>query len=182
MLFAIFLAIHVMRTDAQWSFIGFISPVAALVGDAVVAILLAILLALPLRLAWRRLSRPIERAAWNRLHHMQEANLSLSFAGKAIKYWLERRMRLAIEMHEFRNSPNFALWRVLRIGLPLTAILIAVNSIWGFSWYFNSENWASGGVAGDYQRARRSLAQADDGGRGKGCAGQRHRAGTKCSR
>jgi hypothetical protein len=35
------------------------------------------------------------------------------------------------------------LWRVLRIGLPLTAILIAVNSIWGFSWYFNSENWAS---------------------------------------
>ena len=30
------------------------------------------------------------------------------------------------------------------LGLPLTAIFIAVNSIWGFSWYFNSENWASG--------------------------------------
>ena len=33
MLFGIFLAIHVMRTDAEWSFIGFISPITALVGD-----------------------------------------------------------------------------------------------------------------------------------------------------
>jgi uncharacterized membrane protein HdeD (DUF308 family) len=144
MLFGIFLAIHVMRTDAEWSFIGFISPITALLGDTVVAILLAILLALPLRLAGRRLSRPFERAAWNRLHQMRAANLSPGFAGKAIRYWLERRMKLAIEMRQFRNSPNFAFWRVLRIGLPLTAILIAVNSIWGFSWYFNSENWASG--------------------------------------
>ena len=144
MLFAIFLAIHVMRTDAEWSFIGFISPLTALVGDTVVAILLAILLALPLRLAWRRLSRPIERAAWTRFHQLREDNASPTFGEKAIRFWLERRMKLAIEMREFRNSPNFALWRVLRIGLPLTAIMIAVNSIWGFSWYFNSENWASG--------------------------------------
>jgi uncharacterized membrane protein HdeD (DUF308 family) len=143
-LFTIFLAIHIMRTDAQWSMIGFISPLTALLGDVVVAILLAVLLALPLRLAWRRLSRPIERTAWNRFHHLREANLAATAGEKAIKFWLGRRMRLAIDMREFRNSPNFALWRVLRIGLPLTAILIAVNSIWGFSWYFNSENWASG--------------------------------------
>ena len=91
MLFGIFLAIHVMRTDPEWSFIGFISPITALLGDTVVAILLAILLALPMRLVWRRLSRPFERAAWNRFHRMQEANLSMSPAGKAVKYWLERR-------------------------------------------------------------------------------------------
>ncbi len=53
-------------------------------------------------------------------------------------------MRFALEMREIRYSLNFAFWRVLRFGLPLVAILIAVNSIWGFSWYFNSENWASG--------------------------------------
>ena len=29
-------------------------------------------------------------------------------------------------------------------GLPATAILIAVNPIWGFSWFFNSESWATG--------------------------------------
>ena len=49
-----------------------------------------------------------------------------------------------MEMNEIRYSLNFAFWRLLRSGLPLTAILIAINSVWGFSWYFNSENWASG--------------------------------------
>src|SRR6185503_4318947 len=74
----------------------------------------------------------------------KETNTRPTFAGRAFEFWLSRRMRLAMEMREFRHSPNFALWRTLRVGLPLTAILIAVNSIWGFSWYFNSENWASG--------------------------------------
>ena len=38
-------------------------------------------------------------------------------------------------------------WRSLPpcgAGLPLIAVVIAVNPIWGFSWYFNTENWASG--------------------------------------
>ena len=143
-LLAIFLAIHVMRLDSQWSFIGFISPFTALVGDTVVAILLAVLLALPLRLLWRKLTRPLERIAWSRLQHLQETDTNPTFSRKVFEFWLSRRMRLAMDMREFRHSPNFALWRVLRVGLPLTAILIAVNSIWGFSWYFNSENWASG--------------------------------------
>ena len=143
-LLIIFLAIHVMRLDSQWSFIGFISPFTALAGDVVVAIVLAVVLALPLRLFWRKVSRPLERIAWKRLHHLKETRTRSPFGEKAFEFWLRSRMRLAIEMREFRHSPNFALWRVLRIGLPLTAILIAVNSIWGFSWYFNSENWASG--------------------------------------
>jgi hypothetical protein len=61
-----------------------------------------------------------------------------------LKNWVAGRHRVALEMRERRYSLHFAFWRVMRIGLPLTAILIAVNSIWGFSWYFNSENWASG--------------------------------------
>ncbi len=144
MLLVIFLAIHLMRLDSEWSVIGFISPFTALAGDMVVAIMLAVIIALPLRLFWRKLSRPLERAAWRRLNYLKESRADSTLLQKGFEYWLARRMRLALEMREFRNSPNFALWRVLRIGLPLTAILIAVNSIWGFSWYFNSENWASG--------------------------------------
>jgi uncharacterized membrane protein HdeD (DUF308 family) len=144
MLLVIFFVIHIMRLDSQWSFIGFISPFTALIGDMVVAILLAVLLALPLRLFWRKVSRPVERIAWRRLHHLRKTNARPSFWESTVEFWLGRRMRLAMEMRDFRYSPNFALWRVLRVGLPLTAILIAVNSIWGFSWYFNSENWASG--------------------------------------
>ena len=29
------------------------------------------------------------------------------------------------------------------MALPIVAVLVAINPIWGFSWYFNTENWAS---------------------------------------
>jgi hypothetical protein len=61
-----------------------------------------------------------------------------------MKFWLGARMKFAIVNRLNRYSLQRTFWRLLRIGLPPTAILIAVNSIWGFSWYFNSENWASG--------------------------------------
>jgi uncharacterized membrane protein HdeD (DUF308 family) len=142
-LLGIFFFIHVLRTDTQWSFIGFISPFTALVGDLIVAFLLGIILILPVRILWRKLTRPIERAAWRRFFYLHEKNEEPTFAESALKLWLAGRVRFALEMQEIRYSLNFAFWRLLRIGLPLTAILIAVNSIWGFSWYFNSENWAS---------------------------------------
>ena len=31
----------------------------------------------------------------------------------------------------------------IRLGLPLTVLFVAINPIWGFSWYFNTESWAS---------------------------------------
>jgi hypothetical protein len=33
---------------------------------------------------------------------------------------------------------------LLRLGLPITAFFVAFNPIWGFSWYFNTESWATG--------------------------------------
>ncbi|HEY8558945.1 MAG TPA: metallophosphoesterase [Pyrinomonadaceae bacterium] len=143
-LLGIFFLIHVLRTDARWSFIGLISPFAAVIGDAVVALLLAIVVILPARLLWRKLTRPLERAAWRRFFFLREKNEEPTIPERLLRFWLAGRMRFALEMRELRYSLNFAFWRVLRFGLPLTAILIAVNSIWGFSWYFNSENWASG--------------------------------------
>jgi hypothetical protein len=37
-----------------------------------------------------------------------------------------------------------ALHLLLRLGLPIAAVFVAINPIWGFSWYFNTESWASG--------------------------------------
>jgi len=142
-LLGIFFLIHALRTDARWSFIGLISPFAAVIGDATVALLLGIVLILPLRFFWRKLTRPVERVAWRRFFYLKEKNEEPSPGERLLKFWLAGRMRFALEMRGLRYSLNYAFWRVLRIGLPLTAILIAVNSIWGFSWYFNSENWAS---------------------------------------
>lgn len=142
-LLGIFFLIHVLRTDARWSFIGFIAPFAAVLGDAVVALLLAIILILPARIFWRKITRPLERIAWHRFFDLSAKREEPTNAERLLRFWLTSRMRFALELREMRYSLNFAIWRVLRFGLPLVAILIAVNSIWGFSWYFNSENWAS---------------------------------------
>jgi hypothetical protein len=54
------------------------------------------------------------------------------------------RLRFSRRMAQMRTSPRAALRWGLQVGLPLTAILVAVNPIWGFSWFFNSESWAAG--------------------------------------
>ena len=142
--FAVLFAIHVFRTDAKWSFIGLISPFSAVVGDAIVALILGVVLVLPLRLFWRKLSRPLERTAWRRFETLHATGTKPTLVENLLNRWLAIRMKFALDLRENRYSLNRAFWRVLRLGLPATAIIVAINSIWGFSWYFNSENWASG--------------------------------------
>ena len=141
---AVLFAIHVLRTDAKWSFIGFISPFSAVIGDAIVALILGIVLVLPLRLFWRKLSRPLERTAWHRFESLHQSGTKPTLLETLLNRWLGVRMKFALDLRENRYSLNRAFWRVLRLGLPATAVIVAINSIWGFSWYFNSENWASG--------------------------------------
>jgi uncharacterized membrane protein HdeD (DUF308 family) len=140
---ALFFVIHLLRTEADWTWLGFISPFAAVVGDIVVGLLLGLVVLLPLRLLWRRISRPIERAAWNRYRFLHETDEEPTLLEKGLQYWLGLRLRFALELRDMRYSLNYAFWRLLRFGLPLVAVFIAINSIWGFSWYFNSENWAA---------------------------------------
>jgi hypothetical protein len=47
-------------------------------------------------------------------------------------------------LREGRISLFAALMLFLRLGLPLTAFFVAFNPIWGFTWYFNTESWATG--------------------------------------
>ena len=140
----LFFLIHLLRTDAQWSFIGFISPFAAIVGDAVMALIIGVVVILPFRLFLRKLTRPVERISWSRLETLSKQGEDPTYLELGLRYWLRYRMHLALKLKYARYSLNSALWWFMRLGLPLTAIFIAINSIWGFSWYFNSENWASG--------------------------------------
>ncbi|MEO6334745.1 MAG: DUF308 domain-containing protein [Pyrinomonadaceae bacterium] len=142
-LLTIFLAIHVLRTETRWSLIGFVSPIAALVGDVAISLVFAIIIVLPVRLLWRKLTRWIERAGWRRLERLRTSESDPTIFEQAISFWLTSRLRFALELQQARYSLNFAFWRLLRIGLPLAAVLIAINLAWGFSWYFNTENWAS---------------------------------------
>ena len=143
-LLAILFAIHVLRTDAHWNFIGFISPFTAVVGDAAVALILALVLLLPLRLLFRKFTRGIERTAWHRFETLHASGTEPTVGERVLRWWLNARMAFAVALRSNRESLNHSFWNMLRIGLPLTAIIVAINSIWGFSWYFNSENWASG--------------------------------------
>jgi hypothetical protein len=46
-------------------------------------------------------------------------------------------------MSQIRHSPRLALRWGMQVGLPLTAVFIAIQPIFGFSWFFNSENWTT---------------------------------------
>ena len=58
--------------------------------------------------------------------------------------WLRYRLRVAVRLREARYSLPAALWRSLAAGLPVAAIVAATVPVWGMSWFFDTENWASG--------------------------------------
>jgi uncharacterized membrane protein HdeD (DUF308 family) len=140
----VFFAIHVGRMGAKWTWFGMISPAIAVAGDLAVSLLLAGLAILPLALLWRKMTRPIERSAWRqRLAPAGESEGRTTFE-RVVDRWLDGRVRLALRLRAARTSVQRALWEGLQFGLPVVAVFVAINPIWGFSWYFNTENWASG--------------------------------------
>jgi uncharacterized membrane protein HdeD (DUF308 family) len=139
-----FFAIHIGRMHVEWNLVGMISPLVAVLGDIATAFLIAFGLILPCRLAWRKLTRPLERRGWARLLARHDQSKGPGLLGRFYRMWLLARLRFAQRMSQVRRSPRAALHWGLLAGLPLTAILIAVNPIWGFSWFFNSESWATG--------------------------------------
>jgi uncharacterized membrane protein HdeD (DUF308 family) len=139
-----FFAIHVGRMDAPWDLVGLISPAVAVAGDLCLALLLAYALVIPLRLAWRALTRPIERRCWQRVLARLDKGQGWGYLLRCVRWWLVGRLRFSLRAKQARRSPTAALRRGLDIGLPWAAILVALNPIWGFTWYFNTENWATG--------------------------------------
>jgi uncharacterized membrane protein HdeD (DUF308 family) len=142
---AVFLAIHLGRMPISDSLLGISSPFIATAGDILMTLVLAALLVLPARLLWRRLTRPLERLAWSIRFGAQRGTAPMNRAADwVIGRWLESRLRFAMRLHEGRTSLAAALILVLRLGLPVTAFFVAFNPIWGFTWYFNTESWATG--------------------------------------
>ncbi len=139
----VFFAIHIGRMHVEWNLVGMIAPLVASAGDVATALLLAFGIILPCRLAWRKLTRPVERRAWQRLLACGEDGRRPGLSGRLCRAWLKARLRFSWQMARVRQSPRAALSWGLRVGLPAAAILIAVNPIWGFSWFFNSESWTT---------------------------------------
>src|SRR5262245_44213349 len=140
----VFFAIHVGRMPINNSWLGFISPLVATGGDLFLTLLVAVVLLLPLRLFWRRVTRPAERLAWAYRLHKDYAFHGRPALGWLLGRWTEARFNYAAELKDARTSLPSALHLLLRLGLPIAAVFVAINPIWGFSWYFNTESWASG--------------------------------------
>ena len=141
---AVLFAIHVSRMGFDRSALGIFSPLVAVAGDIVVALALTYFVIVPVRLFVRRTTRAIERTGWERVLNPPDRTGAANWPGRALRSWLESRMRFAIRLRSARYSLPSALGRGLQIGLPLTAVIVASVPIWGMSWYFDTENWAAG--------------------------------------
>ena len=89
------------------------------------------------------LTRPIERAAWHRMLDDTTPEMQQRWSERGVRWWAEHRLRRQVARDLENNTLHGAVRQMIRAGLPITAVLIAVHPIWGFSWYFNSENWAT---------------------------------------
>jgi 3',5'-cyclic AMP phosphodiesterase CpdA len=158
-LVAVLFTVHVSRMGFDRSALGVISPLVAVAGDVAVALALTYFVIVPIRLFVRRLTRRLERAAWERtLDAPPRAGLA-AWPSRTVRWWLESRLQFAIRLRSARYSVRSALDRGLQIGLPLTAVIVASVPIWGMSWYFDTENWAAG-IWNSWAAARTDLWRA----------------------
>src|SRR6185436_5878112 len=141
----VFLAIHIGRMPISDTLLGISSPFVATAGDLLMTLVFATLVVLPWRLLWRRLTRPAERLAWS-LHLGTKAESAPVHpaADWLITSWLATRFSFSMRLRDARVSLLATLLLLLRLALPVTAFFVAFNPIWGFSWYFNTESWATG--------------------------------------
>ena len=54
----VFFAIHVGRLDAEWTWLGMLTPAAATLGDIVAALVLSVVVLYPLSRSWHALDAP----------------------------------------------------------------------------------------------------------------------------
>ncbi|MGH9220699.1 MAG: metallophosphoesterase, partial [Vicinamibacterales bacterium] len=139
----VFFAIHVGRLDAEWTWLGMLSPAVATLGDIAAALVLAVVVLYPFSLLWQRMTWPMERTVWRRMLEDTSPVSQQRWSERALRWWAELRLRRSVARDLENNTLPGALRQMIRAGLPITAVLIAVHPIWGFSWYFNSENWAT---------------------------------------
>ena len=137
----ILFAIHAARMQADGSLVGYLAPAVAVMGDMVLATLLTLAVVIPAIASFRSGTRWIERRVWRwYLGSTDQRTWRLKIA----RWWLKLRLRIGVRLREARYSVPAALRRSLVAGLPVAAIVAATVPVWGMSWFFDTENWASG--------------------------------------
>ena len=136
----ILFAIHIARMRADGSLVGFIAPAVAVIGDMVLASLVVLAGLIPAAVTFRGATRWIERRVWR--WYLVPGRPK--FFSAIARWWLKLRLRIGMRLREARYSVPAALKRSLVSGLPVAAVIAATVPVWGMSWFFDTENWASG--------------------------------------
>lgn len=137
-------AIHAGRMQVDWNLVGLLSPAGAVLGDLLIALVLAYGLVAPTLAIWRRLTRPLERRAWKKYLSRVDKGAKGWLGAGMVQRWLLGRMRVSVRASMTRGSVTAALGWGLKVGLPNTVILIAMTPLWGVSWFFDTETWVTG--------------------------------------
>jgi hypothetical protein len=136
--------IHLGRMGLDRSATGILSPFVALVGDIVIALIIAYAIIIPSMSLFRKLSRPVEKRLWNWVLQKPAEQRSAVLLRTPVQSWLELRLNRTIRLRKAGYSFKTAFRTGLQTGLPYAALLAAIIPVFGMSWYFDTENWASG--------------------------------------
>ena len=143
-LIVILFIIHVARMGFDKSKIGIVSPLVAVIGDIFVGLVVAFGIIGPLRTIFRRTTSLFVVSLWKWVQKVPASERRWFSLRTLAMAWLQRDMRLTISFRKSGYSFPNAFRNGLKIGLPFAALLAAVMPVLGMSWYFDTENWASG--------------------------------------
>ena len=136
--------IHLGRMGFDQSVVGIVSPLIAAIGDIFVALVFAFGIIAPIRNIFKRITGLFIRRSWRWVQKVPEAERRLFSLRTIVKAWLVRELRISISIRKSGYSFRVAARNGLKVGLPYAALLAAIMPVLGMSWYFDTENWASG--------------------------------------
>jgi len=136
--------IHLGRMGLDQSASGILSPVVAVIGDMVIALIVAFGFVAPLRSVFRKITTLFIRGLWKWVQKVPEAERKFLSVRTLATAWVKREIRMSISIRKSGYSFVNAFRNGLKIGLPFSALLAAIIPVLGMSWYFDTENWASG--------------------------------------
>lgn len=136
--------IHLGRMGLDRTFLGILSPLVATIGDMVIALIVTYAIFAPLRLMLLNLMRKRAQRLWGWIAQVEEKDRRWFHPRSWVAGWLSLRIRAELRFIKAGYSMPTAIRTGLKVGLPWAALLVAIMPVLGMSWYFDTENWASG--------------------------------------
>ena len=126
-----------------WNLVGMVAPLAAVAGDLAVALDRRLRRRSSRAMAWCKLTRPLERRGWLRCFG-SAGGRGTGDARPAESRMVEPPLALRAGASRGCGTRHAPPSLGAMVGLPITAVWISIQPIFGeLNYFFNSENWSS---------------------------------------